>query len=303
MKKTVLIIILAVIVISIITVGIVYFFKTRSTDNTDINTPKAPVNTKPLDFQFVRLCQDNCSAILEVYEIEKTESGVKLSRIYENMADDERTVVREIEGDKTLLEDIQKTLGEYGVESWDGFYGKNPPDVLDGSSMSFNCTMSDGRKLSASGSNNFPNNYGAVERYISNMLRYETVTDTKFVGKCYELTLPESWVSNVKVSFEEDFNAFSIPLNGRDVLLMRVDFRTYELNDKSKFTDIGKIKFKDSDQEIFLSILNYGSYMKPEEGTEEQYKIYTSFKEGDFEKIVDSIQLTDGYDFVSEEFE
>lgn len=297
MKKVVFFIIIAVVIISLIVVGIVFFFKSRSSYGKYIKAPKKPVNTEPLDFQSIRLTKNNGSAILEVYEIEKTENGVKLARIYENISDDERTVVREIEGDKTLLVEIQKKLGKYGVESWDGFKGANPRDILDGYSMSFSCTMADGRKLSASGSNNFPYNYGAVRDYIGDMLRYETLNNTKFAGDCYEITLPESWVSNVKISFDEGYHSFFIPLKERDVFLMRVDFTLCELNDKSKSTDIGKIKLKDSDEELFLSVLNYESYMREDEGTEEQYKIYTSFKE-DFKKIVDSIKLADGYEFV-----
>lgn len=300
MKKIIFIIIIAAVIVSLIIAGLIYFFKTRNIGAGGTIPPENPENTEPMDFQFISLTENNCSAIEEVFEIEKTESGVKLSKIYLNISNDERQVVREINGDKTLLRNIQEKLGDYGVEKWDGFHGANPPDILDGSSMSFNCTMSDGRKLSASGSNNFPKNYGAVRSYFYDLLTYETVDDIRFVGECFEITLPESWISNIRISYQEDDNTFSIPLKDRVVNLMRVDFKTYELNDKSKITPIGKIKSKDSDEEIFLSILNYESFISPDECTEEQYKIYSSFKEKDFSEIVDSIKLADGYEFIKE---
>lgn len=257
-------------------------------------------NAEPLDFQSFTIKENNSSAIVEVMSAEKTEDGIRLVRSYENMSDDEITVIREINGDAGLLADVQKTLGEYGVEAWDGFYGKNPPDVLDGTSMSFECTMSDGSIISASGSNNFPENYGAVYSYIFDILYCETISTTEFEGKCYKLTLPESWVGKVKVTYQEDYNAFVIPIGDRDVQLMRVDFRTYELNNEKGVTDIGTVKSADSDEIIFLSVLDYGSFMKPDEGTEEQYALYESF-ESDLEAIIGSIMLTNGYEFVTEE--
>lgn len=302
MKKVFIILIIACIVVSIAISCFIGYFLVKLYKAKGNPAPTAPISTEPLDFEKIRLVENNCSAINSVLEVEKTEDGVRLVRAYENMSmDDERTVVREINGDKELLSEIQKTLGGYGVESWDGFRGANPPDILDGTSMSFECTMSDGRKLSAYGSNNFPKNYGAVHNYVFNMLYRETISSDVFEGECYKIKLPESWIGNVEVMYEEDYNAFAIPLgDGKNVLLMRVDYRPYELNDKSHITSIGKIKKTGSDEELFLEFLNYDSYMKEDEGTAEQYKIYTDFK-NDFNKIIDSIELINGYEFVGEE--
>lgn len=302
MKKVLIILIIAVIIVSIVISCFVGYFIVKLYKAKVNPAPTIPVSTEPMDFEKIRLVENNCSAINSVLEVEKTEDGVRLIRAYENMSmDDERTVVREINGDKELLGEIQKTLGGYGVESWDGFRGANPPHILDGSSMSFECTMADGRELSAYGSNNFPKNYGAVYGYIFNMLYRETISSDVFEGECYKIKLPESWIGNVEVTYEETYNAFAIPLeDGQNVLLMRVDYRPYELNDKSHITSIGKIKKVDSDEELFLEVLNYESYMKEDEGTAEQYKIYSDFSE-DINKIIDSIELINGYEFVEEE--
>ena len=55
--------------------------------------------------------------------------------------------------------EIIELLNKCRVISWDGFYGKNPPGLLDGTMFRFNATINDGRRISASGSNNYPRHY------------------------------------------------------------------------------------------------------------------------------------------------
>ena len=56
-----------------------------------------------------------------------------------------------------VLEKARVILENYDVASWAGFRG-NDPNVLDGYSMSFQVKFTDGRKIEASGSNQFPKN-------------------------------------------------------------------------------------------------------------------------------------------------
>lgn len=299
MKKIFIIGIITIIVVCIVSGCLIYFyFRNKKPDKDPVQQDNS--TTVPLDFKSLKLTENNCSAIVEVLEAEKTNNGIRLTRAYENISNDERTVVREINGDEALLNEVQTKLGQLKVEKWNGFKGSNPPDILDGTSMNFECTMSDGSRITAYGSNNFPKNYNEVHRYLFDMLYSEMLKSDVFKGECYEVTLPKSWVGKVKVTFEDDFNAFSIPLGDSQVLLMRIDYRRYELNDKSKLTRIGTIKKKGSDEELFLEVLDYGSYMKEDDGTPEQYEIYKSFND-DIKNIIDSIKLANGYEFVESE--
>ena len=61
-------------------------------------------------------------------------------------------------------------LDRCGVIRWDGFYGKNPPHVLDGTMFDFSAVVNDGRKLCANGSNNFPKHYRDFTDALREML-------------------------------------------------------------------------------------------------------------------------------------
>ncbi|SCH10811.1 Uncharacterised protein [uncultured Clostridium sp.] len=56
-----------------------------------------------------------------------------------------------------VLEKARVILETYDVASWADFR-ENDPNVLDGYSMSFQVKFTDGRKIEASGSNQFPKN-------------------------------------------------------------------------------------------------------------------------------------------------
>ena len=55
--------------------------------------------------------------------------------------------------------DVVDILNKFKILKWDGFYGKNPPYLLDGTMFDFTALVNGGRKISASGSNNFPKHY------------------------------------------------------------------------------------------------------------------------------------------------
>lgn len=50
-------------------------------------------------------------------------------------------------------------LNKCAILKWDGFSGKNPRGVLDGTMFGFSATVNGGRKVRANGSNNFPRRY------------------------------------------------------------------------------------------------------------------------------------------------
>ena len=63
--------------------------------------------------------------------------------------------------DEETLEKARRILETYDVASWAGFRGSDP-NVLDGSSMSFQAEFVDGSRIEAFGENKFPKNYHDV---------------------------------------------------------------------------------------------------------------------------------------------
>jgi len=54
---------------------------------------------------------------------------------------------------------VLKLCSDCGLLSWDGFNGPHPDDVLDGIMFRLTATVNDGKKIYASGSENFPHRY------------------------------------------------------------------------------------------------------------------------------------------------
>lgn len=52
-----------------------------------------------------------------------------------------------------------KLLNECKLLSWDGFHGKHPRGVLDGTMFSLSAIVNGGKKIRADGSQNFPKHY------------------------------------------------------------------------------------------------------------------------------------------------
>ena len=96
--------------------------------------------------------------ITEVYEILCRGDEAELSQYwlsYENHEDHYNLQKRAT----VPADDIINVLNQCGVLRWDGFYGKNPPHVLDGTMFCFTATVNGGQKISADGSNNYPKHY------------------------------------------------------------------------------------------------------------------------------------------------
>lgn len=96
--------------------------------------------------------------ITEVYEILCRGDKAELSLYwlsYENHVDNYHLSQRVT----VPAGDVIDILNRCGVIRWDGFNGKNPPHVLDGTMFRFTATVNGGKKISASGSNNYPKHY------------------------------------------------------------------------------------------------------------------------------------------------
>ncbi len=66
---------------------------------------------------------------------------------------------------------VLDTLNRFGIMQWDGFYGKHPRGVLDGTAFQFAAVVNGGQKLSASGSQNFPRHFYELEAWFYGLLK------------------------------------------------------------------------------------------------------------------------------------
>ncbi|MBO4330902.1 MAG: hypothetical protein J5827_02380 [Oscillospiraceae bacterium] len=56
-------------------------------------------------------------------------------------------------------DEVLKLLNRCSLLSWDGFYGPHPKRVMDGTAFTLDAAVNKGKKIHASGSQNFPRHY------------------------------------------------------------------------------------------------------------------------------------------------
>lgn len=122
---------------------------------------------------------------IEIYTAQRTTTGVKLEYYMPNRQYNEQTgeydetkmYLRVIKGDQQLYEEICQWLSEYKVKRWDGFHGANPIGLRDGTMMTFEAVMSDGERIYAHGSNNFPRHYKDFENKLVELFSREDLVN------------------------------------------------------------------------------------------------------------------------------
>lgn len=301
-KMTIFLIVMAVVICGLVGCGIKNNFEITRKNNIAPDNGGTSSVKGDVDFESFIFKESGMAAVEDVIAGYRTEDGIRLVMGCEYYAreDGKLQIAREITGGEDLLKEVQHMLGEADIISWDGFAGANPPDILDGTSFTFECVLSDGRKISAHGSNNFPSSYSKLHRGLYYMLYKATIDDAQFSNKCYEVTLPDKWIGAVDVWYGIDYNAFYLNVEGgSEVYLMRIDFSDYEHQDSEDEIKIGKLISKDTGEEIYLSVYLYNYYMPEDAGTKEQRTVYESFKE-DLDDIVASIHPLEGYELVTQ---
>lgn len=68
-------------------------------------------------------------------------------------------------------ERMLKLLNSCELISWDGFAGKHPAGVLDGTAFNLKACVNGGRKISAGGSENFPKHFRELRNGLDAILR------------------------------------------------------------------------------------------------------------------------------------
>ena len=123
--------------------------------------------------------------IISFSEIKLKVSGMRLTRIYEIIPQNNTAQISlyrtDCEGGKdNCIPEKKKTvpldkmldiINRCDILKWDGFNGKNPPGVLDGTMFTFMATVNETKKIYASGSNNFPKHYRDFVDAVNEILR------------------------------------------------------------------------------------------------------------------------------------
>ena len=129
--------------------------------------------------------------ITDFTKIELTMNGMRGSEIYELICEGESANITLYElrydrnGDRRIplasaqtgTADIINLLNECKVIKWDKFCGANPRGVRDGWQFIFTAEVNGGRRLYASGSNNFPKHFRDFTNALNDMIRDQE--DTK----------------------------------------------------------------------------------------------------------------------------
>ena len=81
--------------------------------------------------------------------------------------EDERILEKRV---SVSCDTMLKLLNECRLLSWDGFHGKHPRGVRDGTMFSLNAVVNGGKKIRADGSQNFPEHYRDFSNGLYEML-------------------------------------------------------------------------------------------------------------------------------------
>ena len=162
MKKPKLQIIICLVLSGVIIIG-VCFMLFRNNNNTNYAAKKITDNT-----------------ITDIESLKLRLSGMRLSEEYEFIVNGDKTEIshytisyanseeervlekRTVCDTKTVID----ALNRFEVIKWDGFHGKPPKGVLDGTTFNITATLNGGQKLYADGSQNFPKHFYELEEWL-----------------------------------------------------------------------------------------------------------------------------------------
>ena len=136
-----------------------------------MNTPQQPGSKTNFEFTRITLTITGTAAWSQEYEILRTKDGGVDASYYEGgwkfNKSEKRSNCRTGHGSwgQSYYNGMVKKLTDLDVISWAGYNGSNP-DVLDGSSFSFEAVLTNGKTVYAHGTNAYPKNYRAVRECL-----------------------------------------------------------------------------------------------------------------------------------------
>ena len=251
----------------------------------------------------------NCSAQNAVYEGCKTEDGVHLeyymsSNDWDNELScfvESRDIIRSVDGDENLYREVCALFGNCRIDEWAGFRGANPPDVLDGSSMSFSAVLADGTEIEASGSNNFPKNYQTLRAGINRLITSNKIRSTEFSEGSYAISLPKSWVGVVSAGFSEGMVAFSVDkTDGDELTFFIIDTGNGYSSDSYKGrVEVGRL-VSDENTLFVTARDHYRINAYPEKVSDAALALWETY-ESDKRAIIESLHGINGYELYPED--
>ena len=262
-----------------------------------------------MEFKSFKLTENNCSAQNAVYEGCKTEDGVHLeyymsSNDWDNELScfvESRDVIRSVDGDENLYREVCALFGNCRIDEWAGFRGANPPDVLDGSSMSFSAVLADGTEIEASGSNNFPKNYQTLRAGINRLITSNKIRSTEFSEGSYAISLPKSWVGVVSAGFSEGMVAFSVDkTDGDELTFFIIDTGNGYSSDSYKGrVEVGRL-VSDENTLFVTARDHYRINAYPEKVSDAALALWETY-ESDKRAIIESLHGINGYELYPED--
>lgn len=104
-----------------------------------------------------------------LYKTAREDTGLKLERYREVFVDGE--VRLELENSVSCTNsELIELMNNCNVLKWNGFHGKHPKNVSDGTMFTFIATVNNGQIIRADGSENFPKGYKEFVRKLNELL-------------------------------------------------------------------------------------------------------------------------------------
>ena len=122
-----------------------------------------------VSFEIITLRESGMRGICE-YELTPEDGKAKVAFYFLrwNGREDERILSESAVVD---MDEAVALLNKSNILSWDGFRGERPKGLLDGIDFRFTANVNGGKKVTASGSENFPKGYRTFTNGLYEMLR------------------------------------------------------------------------------------------------------------------------------------
>lgn len=274
--------------------------------------PQYPYGGDPVGFQSFSLTVSGTTAQFRVYEGRKTETGVRLeSYIVTNMwneetntTEEERSLLRAVDGGEEVYDALCAVFGDCGIPNWAGFSGPNPPEVLDGGSMSFTAVLADGTEIHAQGTNNYPPYYSTFRDAIQDIIELERIESVAFTDGTYAVTLPESWVGTVTARHSDFGVSFSVDRTdgtGNTLTFFIIDNtgHGYTSDDYKGRVPVGRLV--SDGEERFITVRDHDSISSYADRVSEKARALWESYESDKRAIIDSFRAVNGYTLIPED--
>ncbi len=104
------------------------------------------------------------------YEIKCTDSIVEINyyQFCYATGKETRQLIKSVVCD---TETVLLKLNECELMRWDGFHGKHPKGVCDGTMFTLNAIVNEDKKIYADGSQNFPKHFRELEHWLNELIR------------------------------------------------------------------------------------------------------------------------------------